>query len=117
MQMGRRAMLGDGGGRWSAGREALIRNCLVEHAAQCDSVDRGHPQAKPNNGAGELIHHDQDPMRPQMDSTSNRSMLAVFGLTQQDEPRRTTTADFGAVMRRQHSSDQVFVDLDRKRIA
>jgi hypothetical protein len=101
-------------------REALIRNCLVEHAAQCDSVDRAHLQAKPNNGAGELIHIDQDPIRPQMDGFNLKQVhapQAVFGLTQQDEPRRTTTADFGAVMRRQHSSDQVFVDLDRKRIA
>jgi hypothetical protein len=43
-------------------------------------------------------------------------MLAVFGLTHQDEPRRTTKAGFGAVMLRQHPPDQVFVDLDRKGI-
>jgi hypothetical protein len=36
-------------------REALTRNCLVEHAAQCDSVERARLQAKSNNGAGELI--------------------------------------------------------------
>ena len=102
------------------GREALIRNCLVEHAAQCDSVDRARLQAKPNNGAGELIHHDQDPMRPQMDGFNLNQVhapQAVFGPTQQAEPRRTITADIGAVMHRQHSSDQVFVDLDRKGIA
>src|ERR1035437_2709487 len=78
-------------------REALTRNCLVEHAAQCDSVDGGRLQAKSNNGAGELIHHDQDPMRPQMDGFNLKQVhaqQAVFGLTQQDEPSRTTTADF-----------------------
>src|ERR1022692_221775 len=80
-------------------REALTRNCLVEHAAQCDSVDGGRLQAKSNNGAGELIHHDQDPMGPQMDGFNLKQVhapQAVFGLTQQGEPSRTTTADFGA---------------------
>src|ERR1022692_4464014 len=85
-------------------REALTRNCLVEHAAQCDSVDRARLQAKSNNGAGELIHHDQDPMGPQMDGFNLKQVhapQAVFGLTQQGEPSWTTTADFGAVMHRQ----------------
>src|ERR1039457_4747968 len=75
------------------GREALIRNCWVEHAAQCDSVDRARLQAKSNNGAGELIHHDQDPMRPQMDGFNLKQVhapQAVFGLTLYYQKTRLT---------------------------
>jgi hypothetical protein len=81
--------------------QTLPGDGLLEQAAQCDSVERGRLQAKSNNGAGELIHHDQDPMRSQRDGFNLKHIhapQAIFGPTQQDEPRWTTTADFGAVI-------------------
>ena len=44
---------------------AMPSNGAVEHATECDTIDRSRVDTKPNDAAGVLIHDDQDPVGPQ----------------------------------------------------
>jgi len=43
----------------------VASNGLIEHPAECDTVDYSDMDAEPNDPARVLIHDDQDPVSPQ----------------------------------------------------
>ena len=52
------------------GAEVLVcrpvaSNGVIEHTAECDTVDHSGLHAKSNNPARVLVHDDQDPVSPQ----------------------------------------------------
>ena len=47
------------------GHPRLPSNGAIEHPTECDTVDGSGMDAEPNDPAGILIHHDQNPVGPQ----------------------------------------------------
>ena len=47
------------------GCRTLASNGVIEHTAECDTVDHSRLHAKSNNPARVLVHDDQDPVSSQ----------------------------------------------------
>jgi hypothetical protein len=97
--------------------QPLLGNGLVEHAAERWPIDGHGLHPKTDDPAGELIHDDQDPLTPQQDRFGPEQVQApeaVFGMTQEREPRRSVAPAFGATVCGQNSADHVCFDVEVK---
>jgi hypothetical protein len=80
-----------------------------------DAIDGALLHSKANDSPCKLIHHDQDPVGFEQDRFHPKQVQApktVFGMAQQREPRRTTHATIGPIMRCQNPPDDVLVNLN-----
>src|ERR1700722_15509604 len=74
--------------------------------------------AEPNDPACALIHHDQDPVRPQRCRLTPEQIYApeaVFHMAQESQPRRTTGARSRQAVLSENPPYHVFVDLKVER--
>jgi hypothetical protein len=68
---------------------ALTSNGAVEHATECDPIDRTGLDAEANDPARVLIHNDQDPVGPQgyrLAAEQIHTPQAVYRVTQESQP-------------------------------
>ena len=67
----------------------LAPNGMIEHAAECHTVDRSGMHAKTDNPARILIHDNQDPVSPQRRRLAAKQIHTpetVLHLTQESQP-------------------------------
>jgi hypothetical protein len=55
----------------------LIENGPIEHAAQSDTIDIAGMHTEADNAPRELIHYNEDAMRPQRDGFTAKEVNAV----------------------------------------
>jgi hypothetical protein len=96
-------------------RNRLPSNRLPEHPAKRHSIDDSGMQAKPNDPARVLVHHDQYPVRSQgcgLAAEQIDAPKAVLHMAQKGKPG--WTAGFGRrpEMKSQNASHYVLVDHD-----
>jgi hypothetical protein len=78
---------------------ALPSNGAVEHATECDPIDRTGMDAEANDPARVLIHDDLDPVGPQRGRLAAEQIHtpeAVFHVTQQRQPAGPSGGRFRA---------------------
>ena len=97
---------------------AMPSNSAVEHATECDAIDRARMDAEPNDPARVLIHDDQDPVSPQRGRLAAEQIdtpEAVFHVAQERQPRGTTRGLSWPVVLGENPSNHVLVDGDVER--
>jgi len=97
---------------------AMPSNGAVEHATECDTIDRARLDAEPNDPAGVLIHDDQDPVGPQRGRLTPEQIdapEAVFHVAQERQPGGTTGGLSRPVVMGENPSNHVLVDGDVER--
>ena len=97
------------------GRDALSGDGMVKHSAQRYPIDRTYLNAEADDPASELIHHDEDPMRPQHDGFTAKEVnapKAILHVANEGQPRRAAGSRPRSIVFGQHPADHVLVDLD-----
>ena len=92
---------------------ALTSNGAVEHATERDPVDGAGMDAETNDPARVLIHNDQDPVGAhsgRLAAEQIRTPEAVFRVTQERQPGRTSGVASRPVALGENPSNHVFVD-------
>jgi hypothetical protein len=92
--------------------QALPVDGAIEHAAERDSVYRHGLDSKANDSATELIHDDQDPVRPKQDRIGPEQVQtpqAILGMTEHRQPRRPTPAPVWVVVPGQNAANHVLI--------
>ena len=110
MKLEQRVMVGA-----EVGRDALSGDGVVEHSAQRYPIYRTCLNAEADDPASELIHHDEDPMRPQHDGFAPEQIntpQAVFHVPDERQPRRATGSRLRSIVFGEHPADHILVDLD-----
>jgi hypothetical protein len=90
----------------------------MEHPTECDIVDGSGMDAEPNDPAGILIHHDQDPVGPQGGRFAPEQIQTpetVFHVANEGQPGRATGVVSRPIMAGENPANNVFVDVDVKR--
>ena len=80
------------------GRRPVASNGMIEHTAECDTVDHSRLHAKPNDPACVLIHDDQDPVSPQGRRLATKQIdtpETVLQVPEESQPRRNRRSDSG----------------------
>ena len=93
-------------------------NGAVEHPTECGTIDLSRMDAETNDPARILIHDDQDPMGPQCCRLAPEQIHApeaVFHVTQESQPGKTTGGLSRPVVMAENPSNHVLVDLDVER--
>ena len=99
------------------GYPRLPSNGAIEHPAECDTVDGSGMDAEPNDPAGILIHHDQDPVGPQGGRFTPEQIQTpetVFHVANESQPGRATGVVSRPIMAGENPANNVFVDEDVK---
>ena len=97
------------------GHPRLPSNGAVEHPAECDTVDGSGMDAEPNDPAGILIHHDQDPVGPQGGRFAPEQIQTpetVFYVANEGQPGRATGVVSRPIMNVQDPANHVLIDFD-----
>ena len=92
-------------------------NGLVEHAAEVRAVDVPVMHAETDDAAGELVHHDEDPIALEHDRLAPKEVDApqtVSGMANKRQPRRAVSPVWPIVFR-QDAAHEVLVDAERPR--
>ena len=99
------------------GHPRLPSNGAIEHATECDTVDGPRMDAEPNDPAGILIHHDQDPVGPQGGRFAPEQIQTpetIFHVANESQPGRATGVVSRPIMAGENPANNVFVDEDVK---
>ena len=99
------------------GHPRFPANGAQEHPAKCETIDGSCLNAKPDDPSGVLVHDHQDPMGPQDDRFASEQIdtpEAVFHLTNEGQPGRTTGVLSRTKVAGKNSSNNIFVDGDVK---
>ena len=87
----------------------------VEHPAQCNSINSAAVDAEPDDAAGELVHHYENPIgfqRSRFASEQIAAPQAVLRMAEKRQPGRASRIRFRPVMNTQDTADNILVDLD-----
>jgi len=99
------------------GHPRLPSNGAIEHPTEYDTVDGSGMDAEPNDPAGILIHHDQNPVGPQGGRFAPEQIQTpetVFHVANEGQPRRATRVVSRPIIAGENSANNVFVDEDVK---
>jgi len=97
---------------------AVPANGLVEHPAECDTIDRSGLDAESNDPARVLIHDDQNPVGPQRRRFAPEQVQTretVLQVSNQGQPGRTASVRFGSAVAGENAPNKVLIDLDTER--
>src|SRR5215469_10851872 len=95
--------------------QSLPRDCLVEHPAGPDAVERSSRDAEANDPAGVHVNHHHDPIaleQNRLDAEEIDTPQAVFGITDSSEPGGTTAVGSQRVVLYENASDDVLINVD-----
>lgn len=102
--------------RAKAFRQSRTSNRPCEHPAQRHAIHDAAVDAKANDAARKLMHHDQYPMRSQRGGLAAEQVAppqAVFGVAEKGEPGRAAVRS-RPVVRAQDTANHIFVYLYSK---
>jgi hypothetical protein len=88
-------------------------NGSVEHAAECDPIDRACMDAEPDDPARVLIHNDEDPVgaqRGRLAAEQIHTPEAVFHVAEESQPGGPTGALSRPVVMGENPSNHVLVE-------
>jgi hypothetical protein len=97
-------------------RRGLSGDDLIEYPAKRGATEISALNAEANNPTGEHVHH-HDPMAAQEDRFAAKQIdtpQAVLHMSDKAQPRGTISSCSGSIMPREHTADDVFVDIDAK---
>src|SRR6516162_4470804 len=97
---------------------AMPSKGAVEHATECDTIDRARMDAEPKDAARILIHDDQDPVGPQRGRLAPEQIdtpEAVFHVAQESQPGGTPGGLSWPVVMGENPSNYVLVDWEVER--
>ena len=97
----------------------LSRDDPVKHAAKRDAIDITGMNTETDETTGDLIHHHQHPMAFKANRLTSEQIdtpKAVFHVANESEPGMATATGFWSIVFDEDASDDMFVDLDAKRL-
>jgi hypothetical protein len=92
---------------------ALTSNGAVNHATECDPIDRAGMDAETKDPSRVLIHNHQDPVGPQgyrLTAEQIHTPEAFFPVAEESQPGRPARALSRPVVMGENPSNHVFVD-------
>src|SRR5258708_7246370 len=101
--------------RTEMARCAPPMNGGVEHAAQVGPVDRTELYSNSDEAPSELVHDHEHPVAPEHDGLAAKETdapQAISRVSDERQPRGSSSARGGTVVLRQHAVHNVLVDLD-----
>jgi len=110
MKLEQRVMVGA-----EVARNALSGDGVIKHSAQGYPIDRTRLNAEADDAPSELIHNDEDPMRPQCDGFTAKEVnapKAIFHVADERQPRRASGSRLRSIVFGQHPAYHILVDLD-----
>ena len=99
------------------GHLELPSDGAVEHATECDTIDRAGMDAEPYDPARVLIHDDQHPVgtqRCRLAPEQIHTPEAVFHVAEEREPGWTSRIRFRPVMKAEDTANHILVDCNAK---
>ena len=98
--------------------DTLAANGRGKHATDVNAGDRAAMQSEANKPPRELIHDDEHPITPKHDRLAAKEVHApeaIGGVADERQPRRPGPARSRTIVFRQHTGDNVLVDVGSER--